>query len=549
MGTGTGGEHIVASADNGPLLQRGRAFADAEGVEDVLVPLSDPPLYWALVDEAFIQIPVAERERTYAVVDVHTAARSHGFAGTARDLNRVIILGAPDMDMRLPDNATMVLNAADTGVPERFCLLHGPSIRFAAVVVEGHQGDVVETSGYWTTYSPCVEAMFRGFPLPMDAEDRVRPDLQERTVLRLMQTARRHYRTERRRTAAPRDDLTAILRVLQAISAPGSIHDVLYTFVEQIADTIDVDRCSVVRIKNNADEGMVLASHEDERLQNRAIDLAKYPEIRRALKTGETAVINDVRVSDIMRPVRDAMTKAGFIAVLVSPITLFDNNMGSLLLRVARRHEGFIERDVNFCEIVAESAANALERAHLIDSIQGANERLERLAVTDGLTGLYNFRFFRDRLEKEFSRSDRYGNPLSCILIDIDDFKKVNDTYGHLQGDEILRDIAGIAVKSNRQSDVVARYGGEELVALLPQTGINGALRQAERLRDAIESHNFDGLSQGQRVTVSIGVAEFSKDTMKACEDLVRAADEGLYAAKQRGKNQVVALQKEQVPK
>lgn len=535
----------MALSANGSLLQAGRAFADAEGVEDVLVPLSDPALYWALVDEAFVQLPVAVRDHTFAVVDVITAARSHGFTGVARDLNRIIIVGAPDADMDLPDNATMILGAADGNVPERFCMIHGPSIRFAAVVVEGQRGNSVDTSGYWTTYSRCVDEMFRGFPLPIRNGEDVRTELQERTALRLMQTMRRHFRTERRQSAAPENDLEAVLNVLQAISAPGSIHDVLYTFVEHIADTIDVDRCSVVRIKNNSEHGVVLASHEDERLQNREIALDKYPEIRRALKTGETVVINDVRLSDIMRPVRDAMTKAGFISVLVAPIILFDNNMGSLLLRVARRHEGFIDRDVNFCEIVAESASNALERAHLIESIQGANERLERLAITDGLTGLYNFRFFRDRLEKEFSRSDRYGNPLSCILIDIDDFKKVNDTYGHLQGDEILRDIANLAVKSNRQSDVVARYGGEELVALLPQTGMTGALRQAERLRSAIESHKFEGLPQGEHVTVSIGVAEFSKESMKMCDDLVRAADEGLYAAKQRGKNRVIALQQE----
>lgn len=537
----------MALSENGSLLQAGRAYADAEGVEDVLVPLTDPELYWALVNEAFMQLPVAVRDQTVAVVDVTTAARSHGFAGTARDLNRVLIAGAPDAEMDLPDNATMILSAAGGSIPERYCLIHGPSIRFAAVVVEGERGDTVDTSGYWTTYSRCVDAMIAGYPLSLENGRNTSIDLQERAALRLMQTMRRHFRAGRRQGAAPHDDLEAVLNVLQAISAPGSIHDVLYTFVEQIADTIDVDRCSVVRIKNNAEHGVVLASHEDERLQNREIELAKYPEIRRALKTGETVVVNDVRLSDVMRPVCDAMTKAGFVSVLVAPVILFDNNMGSLLLRVARRHDGFLDRDVNFCEIVAESASNALERAHLIESIQGANERLERLAITDGLTGLYNFRFFRDRLEKEYSRSDRYGNPLSCILIDIDDFKRVNDTYGHLQGDEILRDIADLAVRSNRQSDVVARYGGEELVALLPQTGMTGAMRQAERLRSEIESHKFDGLPKGERITVSIGVAEFSKEHMKSCEDLVRAADEGLYAAKQRGKNQVVALQKEKV--
>lgn len=535
----------MALSANTSLMHAGHAYADSHQVEDLLIPLSDPVLYWALVDEAFMQLPLTSRAATCGVVDVITATRSAGFQAVARDLNRIVIVGAPDADSQLPANATMILSPAHANIPERFCILHGPSIRFASVVVEGTDGGSVDSSGFWTTYSDCVDQLIAGYPISLPKPREDSSVLQERANLRLVQTMRRHFRAEHRQASAPHDDLEAILKVLQAISAPGTIHDVLYTFVEQISETITVDRCSVVRIKNNAEIGAVLASHEDERVQNREIELEKYPEIRRALKTGETVVINDVRLSDIMRPVRDAMSKAGFMSVLVAPIILFDNNMGSLLLRVARREEGFLDRDTNFCEIVAESAANALERAHLIESIQGANERLERLAITDGLTGLYNFRFFRDRLEKEFSRSHRYGNPLSCILIDIDDFKAINDTYGHLQGDEILRDIAALSLTSFRQSDVVARYGGEELVALLPQTSLVGALRQAERLRSAIETHRFDGLPRDRRVTVSVGVSEFAKTTMNVCEDLVRSADEGLYAAKERGKNLVVALQDE----
>src|SRR5690606_13807358 len=117
-------------------------------------------------------------------------------------------------------------------------------------------------------------------------------------------------------------------------------------------------------------------------------------------------------------------------------------------------------REISFFEIVAEAAANALERAQLFESIQVANERLEQLAITDGLTGLYNHRHFRDRLESEFQRALRYKLPLSLLLFDVDDFKQLNDTFGHLQGDHILRELAQRTLTSVRHSDFVSRYGG-----------------------------------------------------------------------------------------
>jgi predicted signal transduction protein with EAL and GGDEF domain len=138
---------------------------------------------------------------------------------------------------------------------------------------------------------------------------------------------------------------------------------------------------------------------------------------------------------------------------MVIPIVLFDPNVGSLFLRVTRRRRAFTLREVGFCEIVAEAAGNALERAQLFERIQRANERLEHLAITDALTGLYNRRHFHQRLQEEYQRSKRYELPLACLMFDIDDFKKINDTHGHLQGDRYMRPVRRRRICGDYASD------------------------------------------------------------------------------------------------
>jgi diguanylate cyclase (GGDEF)-like protein len=197
-------------------------------------------------------------------------------------------------------------------------------------------------------------------------------------------------------------------------------------------------------------------------------------------------------------------------------------------------------REISFCEIVAGTAANALERSQLFENIQKVNEQLQRLAVTDGLTGLYNHRYFRDRLESEFERARRYMVPLSCLIMDIDNFKKVNDTFGHLQGDSILREIAARTLQTVRKSDIVARYGGEEFVVIMPQTGAEGAKAYADRICREISEGTFEGMPTPGAVTVSVGVAVFDPDRMFDCEALIRVADGALYRAKHEGKNRVI---------
>jgi diguanylate cyclase (GGDEF)-like protein len=293
----------------------------------------------------------------------------------------------------------------------------------------------------------------------------------------------------------------------------------------------------------------VLASHEDASIRDRSIDLDKYPEINRALSNKGKVLIEDVLTDALTSPFAESLRQSGLQALAVIPIVLFDDNVGSLLLRAARKGGPFNGREISFFEIVAEAASNALERAHLLESIQLANQRLERLATIDGLTGVYNHRYFRERLRGEIERAIRYQLPLSCILMDIDDFKQLNDTYGHLLGDSVLHELAQLTLGKTRKSDLLARYGGEEFAVVMPQTDLEGARIEAERLREAIAAHTFQGVPPERKITLSVGVAELGRETMVTADDLLHAADHSLYEAKRSGKNRVAVFHPEGVTK
>ncbi|HVM32953.1 MAG TPA: diguanylate cyclase [bacterium] len=171
-------------------------------------------------------------------------------------------------------------------------------------------------------------------------------------------------------------------------------------------------------------------------------------------------------------------------------------------------------------------------------------ERTRQMAITDRLTGLYNFGYFLDRLKEERIRADRYHRLLSLILLDIDHFKKYNDTNGHPAGNEVLKRIAAILKEEAREVDIVARYGGEEMVIILPETSRRSAHELAERIRARIEQSLFPRMETQplRRITVSAGVATFPVDAATE-DDLIKKADKSLYQAKSKGRNQVVAFE------
>ncbi len=182
------------------------------------------------------------------------------------------------------------------------------------------------------------------------------------------------------------------------------------------------------------------------------------------------------------------------------------------------------------------------EKEALATELAAANERLSQAAATDGLTGLANHRAFQDALRRDLSRAEREKQPLSIVLIDADHFKKVNDTYGHPTGDQVLKMIAGLMQQVIRTGDLAARYGGEEFVLVLPNADADGAKIVAERLRRAIESAQVQGPNGVFKVTASFGVAVAKgPGCAKAGPMLIEQADKALYEAKHGGRNQVVA--------
>jgi diguanylate cyclase (GGDEF)-like protein len=175
----------------------------------------------------------------------------------------------------------------------------------------------------------------------------------------------------------------------------------------------------------------------------------------------------------------------------------------------------------------------------MAEHLLAQQQKLEKLSSRDGLTGLYNRREFERRLSVEFERARRYGRPFSVLMLDIDHFKLVNDDYGHQAGDEVLQTVSDLVRLNVRPADIVCRYGGEELVVILPETGEEGAMMVAERVRHTVAEAVITAPSgETIHVTVSIGVAGFPQDAAGAPE-LVGMADAALYAAKQHGRNRV----------
>jgi diguanylate cyclase (GGDEF)-like protein len=185
----------------------------------------------------------------------------------------------------------------------------------------------------------------------------------------------------------------------------------------------------------------------------------------------------------------------------------------------------------------------ALSVVGTLTAVALENARLFTLATTDGLTGLYVRRFFEIRLREELARSRRHGGCVGLVMTDIDHFKKFNDTYGHQQGDVILRELAGIYRLTVRKDvDIPCRYGGEEFVAILPATDLDGALRAAERLRAVTAEHAFPGGPEGTlHVTLSAGVAVSDGPQPLEFDELLSRADQALYRAKDSGRNRVVS--------
>jgi len=246
----------------------------------------------------------------------------------------------------------------------------------------------------------------------------------------------------------------------------------------------------------------------------------------RALHAAEAAVIDAGQIAEI---------QVGGTSALAAPLGAADTERVIGIISIARGDRPFSAGERELFAYLTNQASVSVENVDLHETVQ-------RQAVTDELTGLFNHRRFQEVISVEVERARRYGQEMGLIMLDIDDFKRVNDTYGHLQGDMVLREVARVLRQSSREIDEPARYGGEEMAVALPQTDLEGAYRFAERVRRRIEVLELP-LPDGDgslRVTASFGAASLATAPGKHKDALVAAADAALYEAKRAGKNRTV---------
>lgn len=347
---------------------------------------------------------------------------------------------------------------------------------------------------------------------------------------------------ENRFTHYERDFLDIILKVNKSIFSTLETKDLLFLIVQKISEVIPVTRCSIVNVDKDRNTGNVLATFEDPALDSITLDLDKYPEIARSVTDNDIVYIGDVETDPTLAEVRDKVIGLGIRSIVIMPIRYYDGEKSSLYLRTSSRGNRFSKNDLKLCQVIIDGAAVALKNAHLFNVMREEKLLLEKMVVTDDLTRLYNHKYFVRRLGEEFKRAKRYNSSLSCMMIDLDNFKRINDTYGHQAGDRVLKDVAKVLKKSVRETDVIARYGGEEFAVILPHSVREDALRLAERIRSSVRNFRFDCIKEGEMITVSIGVTTYPHPDITDNEGLVRKADNALYKAKEGGKDQVVSL-------
>jgi diguanylate cyclase (GGDEF)-like protein len=330
----------------------------------------------------------------------------------------------------------------------------------------------------------------------------------------------RLYSLERHR-ARQLEVVNAIARETTAVLDQEAL---LIKVCDVIQQTFQVGHVSVLL---RDDEGLVLRASQG-RFTACSDSEARLPVTSglwgRSLAAGKTLIENDVR---------DSVEYIGFYQETQSrmciPLVSFGQTLGVLMLE-SEKTEWFHEGDIESLEAVADICATAIQNAHYV-------ERVKQLAYLDGLTGIFNRRFFELRIVEEMDRARRFQSGMAVLMVDIDQFKRLNDEFGHLLGDEVLRQVSSIFHQQLRKIDVVCRYGGEEFAILLSQTNPQHALAVAEKLRRLVESWQFPGVPRP--VTISAGVATFP-DHGSSRDELVKSADAGLYAAKQGGRNRVL---------
>jgi two-component system cell cycle response regulator len=364
-------------------------------------------------------------------------------------------------------------------------------------------------------------------------------------VRELLARVKAHLRVGRelnqaRAEARSRSEMMDIMQEVTASLKPEEIYQIL---VRRVAQGLNISRCSIVIAGPEEDTGTVVAAFENPMLHNLPVDLKRYPEIQRALTSGDVVLVRDTTTDPLFTGVRREWTAGGKQVETRSAIalrfSLRQEPAGVFFLRTTTEDAPLNEQDVTFAEQVIGAAVAALERAYDLESAVMGQEQMRYLAETDPLTNCFNRRALMEKLEQEMDRAARYATMLTGMMIDIDNFKQINDTHGHLVGDRVLKQLANLLKREQRSVDIVARYGGEEFVVLLPETTNTESRNFAERILRRVATHDFGEAGHPVRVTISIGIASYPDERVTDGDSLLRLADSHMYRAKSDGRNRI----------
>ncbi len=332
-----------------------------------------------------------------------------------------------------------------------------------------------------------------------------------------------HLYDEARRA---RDELTVLHEAVKAISSSLELQAVLDSLVQVTCRAFGYEYGAIFLIDERTEDLEVKATHGySPQIRGTRIPSGK----------GVTGWVQRTGQAVIVPNAREDARYIGFHELIVSEVAvplIMKGKVVGVFNVESTRLQAFGPRDVKLLSALAGYAIIAIENARLF-------EQTKRLAITDGLTELYNHRYLHEALERALERCMRDGKPLALIMIEIDNFKWYNDTYGHRQGDEVLRTVADLVRRGSRTNDLVARYGGDEFMIILPENSKDGALEIAERIRRMVEAYPFMlGDNRVTSVTLSVGVAATPEDGTSV-EALIEAVDRAQYAAKRSGGNKV----------
>jgi len=335
------------------------------------------------------------------------------------------------------------------------------------------------------------------------------------------------------------DLFSGFYEISQKLNSNLSFDEILNILIDILRRIFTYDRISVSLRENNGKEAVIkrVVGQTDEFEENYKF-LIEEGLNGWVIRKNKTILVADLEKGDYFIPRYTIKEKSNhhLRSFVGAPLNYRNSCLGVVAVE-SKKPNVYTDRHERLLSLLSNNIGVSLDRSMLYSELQN-------LATTDGLTGINNYRYFRQRLGEEIERAKRYTLKFSLLMLDIDSFKAFNDQYGHLVGDNILKNIAIVIRNSIRNIDFLARYGGEEFSVILVETGMNRACQTAERIRQNIESSKIEYNGASYSVSISIGISEYSNEVSSE-DELIAQADKALYQAKAEGRNKVIYYNKE----